>query len=170
MVSRLDFALQIGTKAYQQEIDRGKVIALRADYLMKWVAIFVSVFNIAIPIIVKETQFDYHSCVFVFLYGTLMALLVIAMILLASVNFPKRIKHYPFGYEIINNEKEVLSEDDCDLDLEVVYKNVLMQDAITQRMKNNNDKAAIEILLANIAIILANVFLAITFVYLMLHV
>ena len=85
------------------------------------------------------------------------------MISLVLVSFPKKIKRYPLGYEILKKEK-VKNEENWDL--EVIYQNILMQDKITEKLKKSHDKMIINIMIANISIVIAVIFLAVIFIYL----
>lgn len=167
MANQLEYAFQISIKAYQQEVDRSRVISARADYLMKWVTLFISVFNIAIPIMVKEIEFDYRNFAFVCLYSLLMLFLIVAMISLTLVNFPKKVKHFPLGRNILEKDQNKLP--DQNIDFEIIYNNILMQDVITKKLSKGNDKSVIEIMIANMAIIISIILLAGTFVYIMLN-
>lgn len=50
----LDWADQISKDAYEQEWQRMKILIQRADYMIRWLTLFVAIFNIAVPLIAKE--------------------------------------------------------------------------------------------------------------------
>lgn len=163
MISKLDYAFQISKEAYKQEVERREIIHRKSEYLIKWITIFISVFNIAIPIIAKEIKFECNDCTFIVLYSILMCGLVGAMISLVLLEYPQKVKCYPLGYEILNNKKNKLSEEN--VDLEIIYNNILIQDSITKKLSQSNNRAANKIIVANICIILAIISLSTLFVY-----
>lgn len=164
----MEYALQIGTDAYEQEKRREQTINSKADYLFKWLTLFIAVFNIAIPLLVKEIDFDYKNCFLIIIYILLMISVVVAMCMIASINFPQKIKLLPKGCRILEQAEKFSDMDNIDLD--ILYQKILFQDKITEQLSKNNDKAIIKITIANIAIIIAILCLALYFGYIMLYI
>ena len=163
MKNRLDYAFQVSSEAYKQQVEREKTIRTKSEYLIKWITIFISVFNIAIPIIVKEIDFDYRNVFFVILYSVLMGGLIVAMLCLLLLDYPQKVKCHPLGHEILKNDKFRFSQENSDF--EIIYNNILIQDSITKRLSQNNDNAVRNLKIANLSIIVAIVALATLFVH-----
>ena len=91
----LDWADQISKDAYEQEWQRMKILIQRADYMIRWLTLFVAIFNIAVPLIAKETNLDYSDCIFVSLYIFIMVFLVGSILPVIIINFPQKTKMFP---------------------------------------------------------------------------
>ncbi len=162
-MSVIKFCLEVSEESYQQEKHREEVLKGRIDYLFRWLTLFVSVFNIAVPIIAKETSIDYENCGFVVLYVLLMILLVTAMIIIVCLEFPKKVKIYPLGSDILKKVKE--EPEKYKDEMSNNYQKILYQDAVTKQIQANNDKTAGLLKMVNGILIGAIICMAIFFVY-----
>ena len=68
----MKFSLTISEKAYLQEVEREKVIKEKVDYLFKWITFFITVINIAITIMIKQSSIDFSEKKYVLWYTLLM--------------------------------------------------------------------------------------------------
>ena len=67
-LSLMGFCLEVSEESYQQEKHREEILKGRIDYLFRWLTLFISVFNIALPVTIKEAAINYKDCGFIFLY------------------------------------------------------------------------------------------------------
>lgn len=159
----MEFCLEIGEQSYQQEKHREEVLTRRIDYLFRWVTVFASVFNIAVPVIVEEVELNYKNVGFVVLYIILMLLLVIAMIIIVYLQFPRKVKIYPLGTDILAKAKE---EPQKYVDtISINYQKILYQDVVTGQLQRNNNKIAALLKKVNMLLIGAVICMAIFFMY-----
>lgn len=161
----MEFSLEISEETYQQEMHREEVLTRRIDYLFRWLTLLVSVFNIAVPIIVKEVALNYKKFGFVFLYVILMLLLIIAMVIIVYLEFPRKVKIYPLGCDILKRAKEEPQKYEDTISIN--YQKILYQDTVTRQLQNNNDKIADLLKKVNVLLIGAIVCMAIFFIYIM---
>ena len=137
----LDYAMQISDRAYRQEIERWDRLSAKSNDLLKWIVVFVSVLNIGIPILSKRTDVDYHSCSFTPLATAATSLLL--------AKLPKKMKKYFVGKDVLKTFQK-----DFD-DSKVLYENILLQDAVTNSMREINDTVARAITIAVVAVIVS---------------
>lgn len=133
----LEFCLQMGKQTYEQEVKREQEIRKRADYLFKWITFIVSIFNIAVPLIVKTDNIHFKDCAFVLLYAAIMLLFIVAVILVVSIEFPQKKKYYPLGTDLLKRAKEDITKFTNETDLQ--YQSILYTDVLTKKMSDNND-------------------------------
>ncbi|MDD6071044.1 MAG: hypothetical protein PUC12_09585 [Clostridiales bacterium] len=162
-MSIMDFGLEVSEESYRQEKCREEVLKGRIDYLFRWLTLFVSVFNIAVPIIVKETSIDYKNCGFIILYVIIMILLVTAMTIIVCLEFPKKVKIYPLGSEILKKAKEEPQKYKDAISNK--YQKILYRDTVTRQIQKNNDKTAELLKTVNVILIGTIICMAIFFVY-----
>lgn len=159
----IEYCQKISDEAYEQEKSREKAINNKADYLFRWLTLFVGVFNIAIPIIIKETQIDYKDTWFVVLYILLMVLIVGAMLTIVVLNLPQKVKIYPSGSDILKKIQRDSNKNDNNVFQ--TYQNVLYRDILTKQLSKNNDRAIVCIVIVNIMLALALICMVVFFVY-----
>lgn len=122
----LDWADQISKDAYEQEWQRMKILIQRADYMIRWLTLFVAIFNIAVPLIAKETNLDYSDCIFVSLYIFIMVFLVGSILPVIIINFPQKTKMFPTGETVL---KEMQSTNKLNQsEEELKYNSILYRD------------------------------------------
>lgn len=159
----MEYALKMGNEAYKQEQERSQILRLRVDYLFKWLTLFISVFNIMIPLLTKEIGFDYTDSVFIGLYILLMILALAAMIIILSLNYPKKIKRFPTGCEILKIKDQLVGDSDADINM--LYQQILLQTRLTQQLSDCNDKAVESIRMANFMLVLLIIVMMFFYVY-----
>lgn len=159
----MEFCKQMSDTAYEQELNREKVIGTKTEYLFKWLTLLVAIFNIAIPIIAKETSVDYSSVVFVVLYVLMMVCLAGAMALVVFINFPRKMKKYPSGTEWMKRIKS--HPDKFKNENDFVYQSILCKDVVVEKLKKSNNKAVFCMAIANVLVLVALIFMAIFFGY-----
>lgn len=162
----MDYALQIGEEAYQQELERTRVLRMRADYLFKWLSLFIAILNIVVPILVKEIKVDYRNFIFIILYLAVMFCLLVAMLIILTLNYPVEIKRLPTGTEILKLTDKFTA--DSDIETGLLYEQILLQTCITEQISNNNDEAVKRIKTANIMIMAAVTIMVVFFIYIFL--
>lgn len=162
-MSLMRFCLEVSEESYQQEKHREEILKGRIDYLFRWLTLFISVFNIAVPVIIKEAAIDYKDCGFVFLYVLLMLLLVAAMIIIVCLEFPQKVKIYPLGTDILKKAKEEPQKfEDA---IANNYQKILYRDAVTRQIQKNNDRIAGLLKTVNMILIGVIICMAIFFIY-----
>lgn len=159
----IKYCQKISDQAYEQEKERENKINCKADYLFKWLTLFVGIFNIAVPIIVKEAEINYRDFWFIVLYIFLMVLVVGAMLVIVILNFPKKVKIYPGGSDILKKIQKSANEDADDF--WGAYQNILYKDVLTKQLSKNNNYALVCVTIANILLLMALVCMAIFFGY-----
>lgn len=159
----IEYCQKMSDEAYEQERDREKKINIKADYLFRWLTLFVGVFNIAVPIIVKESEINYNDFYFRVLYILLMVLIVGAMLIIVILNMPKKVKIYPSGSDILREIQK--NADKNGNKVVLAYQNVLYKDILTKRLARNNDRAIVCITIVNVMLLIALICLAIFFGY-----
>lgn len=155
----IQFCQQMSDEAYEQELNRERIIGVKTEYLFKWLTLLTAIFNIAVPIIATETSVDFEGSVFVILYALMMVFLLGAMVMVAAINFPRKVKRNPSGSEwmkrIQNHPEKYETENDF------IYQNILCKDVIIEKMKKNNNRSVIFITIANCLLIAALVCMSI---------
>ena len=135
----MEYCVEASVEAYTQEKNRAEIIRGKADSLFKWITLFVSIFNIAVPLIVKNSQIDYKDKLFVALYVFLMVFCVMSMIFILSVQFPEKIKFPILGTVILKKAKEQ-PEKYVD-EIKRTYQRIIFLDTMTKQMRTVNDSA-----------------------------
>ncbi|MEY8324694.1 hypothetical protein AALB47_12410 [Lachnospiraceae bacterium 54-11] len=162
-MSLMGFCLEVSEESYQQERHREEVLKNRIDYLFRWLTLFISVFNIAVPIIINEAAIDYKNCGFIFLYVLLMLLLVAAMIIIIFLEFPQKVKIYPLGTDILKKAKEEPQRFEDAMSNN--YQKILYRDAVTRQIQKNNDRIAGLLKTVNMILTGAIICMAVFFIY-----
>lgn len=159
----IEYCQKISDQAYEQEKERESKINCKADYLFKWLTLFVGIFNIAVPIIVKEAEINYRDFCFIVLYILLMVLVVCAMLVIVILNLPKKVKIYPCGSDILKKIQKSSNENSDDF--LGAYQNILYKDVLTKQLSKNNNYALVCVTIANILLLMALICMAIFFGY-----
>lgn len=162
----MQYCLEISEESYKQEQHREEVLKGRVDYLFRWLTLFISIFNIVVPLIVKEAEVDYKDKVFVGLYIILMLLLVVAMLIIIFLEVPRKVKIYPLGADILKKAKE--EPDKYTNEIEYRYQKILYRDAATRKIQQNNDNIANLLKVVNLILAVAIIGMAVFFVYIVL--
>lgn len=154
----IEFGLNVSEKAYSQEQEREKIIKEKLDYLFKWITFFITVINIAISFMMKQSVIDFQQKIFVGMYAVLMVVLILAMLVIVCLQFPRKIKTYPLGTDIL---KQIQSKPQEYGDGKAKnYKEILYKDAMTKQLRKSNDRALKGIVFANAMLIVAVICLA----------
>ena len=155
----MKFSLTISEKAYLQEVDREKVIKEKVDYLFKWITFFITVINIAITIMIKQSSIDFSEKKYVLWYTLLMVCLIVSMIDIVLLQFPGKLKTYPLGSDILKHVQE--NPEEYSTDLVQVYKEILYRDVMTNQLKKRNNHILYGIIIADVLIIISVLLLAV---------
>lgn len=165
-MSLMEHCLEISEERYKQEQHREEILKGRVDYLFRWLTLFISIFNLAVPLIVKEAKLNYKDKWFVILYLLLMVLFVAAMLIIVFLEVPQKVKIYPSGTDILKKAKE--EPDKYTNEMKFRYQKILYRDVITGKLQQNNDKIASLLKVVNIILAALVVGLAGFFVYIVL--
>ena len=159
----LDWADQISKDAYEQEWQRMKILIQRADYMIRWLTLFVAIFNIAVPLIAKETNLDYSDCIFVSLYIFIMVFLVGSILPVIIINFPQKTKMFPTGETVL---KEMQSTNKLNQsEEELKYNSILYRDVTTEVISKQNNRRAKCVTISGVALIVSLVLMVVFFIY-----
>lgn len=165
-VQLMEYCKEYSAKRLEQEVRREEILRVRTDYIFKWLTLLVAIFNIAIPIIVKETNINTQTAFFIKGYIVVTILVVFAMALIIYIQLPKKIKVFPKASDIlkkIQNEPEKYeSEVSCE------YQKLLTDDAIINTMSNINDRCAKILCVTNFLLFLIVVGMTLFFSYIIL--
>jgi len=162
-VGVLDWADQISKDAYEQEWQRMKILIQRADYMIRWLTLFVAIFNIAVPLIAKETNLDYSDCIFVSLYIFIMVFLVGSILPVIIINFPQKTKMFPTGETVL---KEMQSTNKLNQsEEELKYNSILYRDVTTEVISKQNNRRAKCVTISGVALIVSLVLMVVFFIY-----
>lgn len=132
-MSLLEYCLAISKEAYKQEEESERKLREKVDYLFKWLTIFVGVFNIAVPLIVKiDIQ---QKNWFLPFYIILMIILAVTLVIIITMQYPLKSKRYPLGSDVLQKIKENEKYRD---EKYGVYQNILYWDSMTRKLAANN--------------------------------
>ena len=152
----------LSEKAYAQEQEREKAIKEKLDYLFKWVTLFITVINVALTVMMKQSVVDFQQKVFVYTYEVLMGALICAMIAIVLLQLPRKRKVYPFGTDVLRAIKKYPERFDFFNDEKSqIYKEILYRDTITNQLRKSNDVSIYGIVFTDIMLIIAVVALAV---------
>lgn len=132
-----DFCNNATDKLYEQEMNRQKTLITKTELLFKWVTLIITILNITIPLIVKETTIDVKNIIFVILYILLMAIFIAIIILIILINFPVKYKRNLSGADWIEYVKNHTDKIKCENDL-MYYVIVSKENVVKSLIKNNN--------------------------------
>lgn len=163
--SFLEQCLIVSETAYKQELERQREIGVKLDYLFKWLTIFVAIGNIGVPLIAKYAIDSVLSGVFWILYGGLSFCLVGALLLIISIQFPRKQLFFPRGTDICEKAKKDNRLFDKEEDWN--YQQILYWDNITRSMEQKNNRAICMIKIIDVMFAVAMILLSILFLYIL---
>lgn len=146
----LNYCLQSAKRAYEQETERQRITISKAEYLFKYLTLLATAFNIAVSVISKMNNVNTGKFTFMGLYFLMFSAGVIGILSTLMIQKPRKIKQFSLGIEEL---KKVKSEPEkYDTDWKRTYQEILWNDTITKRMRENNNKTLKWIILAYISL------------------
>lgn len=133
-----EYCMQIGEKACEQELERQKIIAAKADYLFKYLTLLATAFSIAVPVIAKMQNVSTSAPLFTILYLLLVVTGIFGIFSTLMIQKPRKIRQFPLATDEL---KKIQAEPvNYDRDCKQIYRKILYTDKITQTLRENNDK------------------------------
>lgn len=150
-------------EVYQSELKRQQSVINKTDFLFRWLTMIVSIFNISLPLIVKQVNININDKKFVLLYTLLMIILLCDMGLTICVNYPIKYKSDMMGSDWLKFIKD--NPDKISNEMDFRYYHILTTDIVSKRLRDNNDRAFKIIRIAYIILIVALGIMALFFSY-----
>lgn len=135
----LKYCLQFSEKAYEQETERQRHAMNKADYLLKYLTLLMAAFNITISVVSKMNSLHIAGVVFWGLYVPMLVSGILGIISTLMIQKPRKIRRFPLGKEELLKIQDNPSK--YDTDCKRIYQEILRIDKISDRLKENNDKA-----------------------------
>ncbi|MDE6386775.1 MAG: hypothetical protein K2L82_03075 [Lachnospiraceae bacterium] len=135
----LKYCLQFSKKAYEQETERQRHAMGKADYLLKYLTLLMTAFNITISVVSKMSSVHIVGVVFWGLYMPMLLSGILGIISTLMIQKPRKIMRFPSGKEELLKVQRNPSE--YDTECKRIYQEILRVDKICDRLKENNDKA-----------------------------
>lgn len=146
----LNYCLQSAKRAFEQETERQRITVNKAEYLFKYLTLLATAFNIAVSVISKMNNIDTAEFTFRGLYFLMLAAGMAGILSTLMIQRPRKIKQFSLGTEElkkVQNEPAKYSTE-CKL----IYQEILWNDTITKRMRQNNDKTLKWIIVAYVGL------------------
>lgn len=138
-LNALKYCLQFSEKAYEQETERQRQAAGKADYLLKYLTLLMTAFNITISVVSKMSNIHIVGIVFWGLYVPMLVSGILGIISTLMIQKPRKTRCFPLGKEELLKVQNNPSE--YDTECKRVYQEILRIDKISDRLKENNNKA-----------------------------
>lgn len=158
-----DFCNSTTDRLYEQEINRQKTLITKTELLFKWVTLIMTVLNITIPLIVKETTVDVKDLRFIILYILLMFSFLAIITLIVLINFPVKYKRNKSGVEWIDYVSNHSDKIKCENDL--TYQLIISKEIVVKRLIHNNDRGFKFMLAAHVMLGACIILMTIFYVY-----
>ena len=160
----LELGEAVSKAAYVQEKERYAELNRKAGAMLQWMSLFLGIFNIGIPLLVKAGKIDVSGGQYLGIYVLMLfcSLIAIGGILFATIL--RKYKYFPNGKDILSEAKTNSKFGNSNY---CTYRNILMQDAIANRMRKNNGILAVSLIVAEIMLMLDIVF-TVVFVFLVM--
>ncbi|MDE7197280.1 MAG: hypothetical protein K2O15_00190 [Lachnospiraceae bacterium] len=135
----LNYCLRFSRRAYDQELERQKNMMGKAEYLLKYLTLLSAALNIMVSVVSKMNDIDTASIAFWGLYILMLTAGVAGVISTLMVQRPRKMKQFSLGVE----ELERIQRDPVRYSTECgrIYQEILWNDTVTKRMKENNNRA-----------------------------
>ncbi len=135
----LKYCLQFSKKAYEQQIERQRHAMDKADYLLKYLTLLMAAFNITISVVSKMSSVHIAGSVFWCLYVPMLLSGMLGIVSTLMIQRPRKIRQFPSGKEELIKIQQNPSE--YGTEYKRIYQEMLRIDKISDRLKENNDKA-----------------------------
>lgn len=134
----LQNCLLVGQEAYNQEKKRQDIIGGKADYLMKYLTVFVALLNLSIPLILSYYKEIMTDTGFRWIYVFAMICLLAGMTATLLVQRPERIKLFPSAGDMLKTVQQ--KEEEFADERRWVYQQVLFYTAALNSLEKSNNK------------------------------
>lgn len=161
----LDYCLQLGKRAYDQEVMRHKNAINKAEYLFKYLTLLTTAFNIVVSVVSKMNNIDIAEREFVVLYILMLVAGAAGIISSLLIQIPRKTKLFGLGFEELKRVQA--NPDKYDTEFKRIYQEILWTDTITRRMRKNSNTALIWIMIAYISLIVMILLFGVFITYLM---
>lgn len=147
----LDYCLRFSEKAYNQELERQKIVVSKAEYLLKYLTLLSAAINITVSVVSKMSEISPTGIAFWSLYILMLLAGAIGIISTLFVQRPRKIKQFALGSEELGR----IQEDSAKYSTQCgrIYKEILWSDTITERMRENNKRAIKWIIAAYVCVV-----------------
>ncbi len=148
----MDYCLRFSRRAYDQELERQKNVANKAEYLLKYLTLLSAAINIVVSVVSKMIAIDTTEMAFWGLYILMLAAGVVGIVSTLLIQRPRKIKQFALGTEELGR----IQSDPTKYSTECgrVYQEILWSDIITKRMRENNNRALKWIVLAYVCVVI----------------
>lgn len=157
----LEEFLKLSTVALEEENKRRTILEQKADYLFKWLTFVISIVGIIVPVVSKQAGKDINDKFIIWAYIVTMIFFIVAIICVITINWPRKRKLSILGNQMMSLVKQNNITDIRD----VIYKEIMMKDAVTTGLRKENELKATLIILGNIFLVLGIISLAVLVSY-----
>lgn len=146
----LEEFLKLSTIALEDENKRSGMLERKADYLFKWLTFVITIVGIIVPVVSKQTGKDMNDKFAIIVYVVTLTFFVCAIVCVIAINWPRKVKMNILGKEMMDMVKQSNVTDTRD----VIYKEIMMKDVITDELRKQNRGKARLIAWGNIFLVL----------------
>lgn len=159
----LKYCLQFAQRAYDQEMERQRYAASKADYLLKYLTLLMTAFNITVSVVSKMSNVRIAGIIFWGLYIPMLVAGVVGIVSTLMIQKPRKIRVFPLGKEeLLKVQNDSLQ---YDTDCKRIYQEILLTDKITVSLRENNNTAMIWIMSAYISLAVMTIIFGVFITY-----
>lgn len=130
--------LETGKTAYSQETARQELIGTKADYLMKYLTLFVAILNLSIPLVLKYSTPTIVTPCFRRIYIALMALLIIGIGGTLLIQYPQKVNLFPSAGDALEYAKKHTNE--MEDERARIYQQILRYTSALKSLETSNNR------------------------------
>ncbi len=109
----LEYCLQFARKTYEQETERQKSTANKADYLFKYLTLMTTAFSITVSVVSKMNNISVSGIIFWSLYLTMLTVGIIGLLSTLMIQRPRKIRQFPKGTEALAKVQQTILKLTC---------------------------------------------------------